>query len=60
MTAFPEGINIPFGTDCVDLVDENDTRGVLFSYTEQFPNKFWTVAEVFLNQLRPYHAQERR
>ena len=54
------GINIPLGANGVNLVDENDARCVLLSHTEQFPNEFWTVTEVLLNQLRSHHTQERR
>jgi len=60
VVTFQEEMNIPFGTNGVDFVDENDTRCVLLSHTEQFPDKFWTVTEVLLNQLRSHYTQERR
>jgi len=60
VVTFREQMNIPFGTNSVDLVDEYYTRCMLLGHTEQFPNKFGTVTEVFLNQLRSHHTQERR
>ena len=53
-------MNVPLGTNSVDLVDENYTRCMLLGHTEQFPNKFGTVTKVFLNQLRSDHTQECR
>ena len=54
------GTYIPFGTNCVYLIDENNTRSVFLSHTEEFSDEFWTVTEVLLDQLRSHHPQERR
>lgn len=46
--------------DCVDLVDEDDGRGMVLGHAEQLAHELWAVSEVLLNQLGAHHAQESR
>jgi len=42
----------PFRTDGINLIDEDDTWGMLLSDTEQLAHKFWSISEVLLNEFR--------
>ena len=35
---------ITLGTDCVNFIDKDDRRRMLFGDTEQFPYQLWTVS----------------
>jgi hypothetical protein len=41
---------IPFRTDGIDLIDEDNTWSMLFCYTEQLAHKFGSIAEVLLDE----------
>lgn len=49
---------VPFCTNGVDLVNEDDTGCVLFCDTEELSDEFWTISEIFLNKFRSNNTQE--
>ena len=49
----------PLAADGVDLVDENDGRGLLAGRLEQIPNPRGTDADEHLHEVRAGHRQER-
>jgi hypothetical protein len=50
--------HIPLSTNGINFINEYDTWGMLFCYPEHFSHEFWSITEVFLNQLRTDDAQE--
>ncbi len=46
------------GSDGVDLVDEDNRGGILFSQFEDISDHAWTFTQILLNELRPDDSDE--
>mmetsp|Transcript_25403 Transcript_25403/g.61188 ORF Transcript_25403/g.61188 Transcript_25403/m.61188 type:complete len:296 (-) Transcript_25403:1868-2755(-) len=56
----PRGRVVPFGTDRVDLVNEDNRRRALVRELEHLPHQLGAVPQVLLDELRTHNAQEGR
>lgn len=51
-------LEIPFGANGVNLVNENDGGRVLLGYPEELSHQLGPVSQVLLDQLGAHHTQE--
>lgn len=49
---------VPLGSDGIDLIDEDDGRGVLLSHAEQLAHELGAIPQVLLDELGTNHSQE--
>lgn len=58
LTPLQKQLEIPFGANGVDLINENDGGCVLLGYPEELSHQLGPVSQVLLDQLRAHHTQE--
>lgn len=58
LTPLQKQLEIPFGANGVDLINENDGGRVLLGYPEELSHQLGPVSQVLLDQLRAHHTQE--
>jgi len=51
-------MTVPFSTNGVNLINEDDAWRMVLCHTEHLTNKFRTISEVFLDQFGANYSQE--
>lgn len=49
---------VPLCADCINLVNEDDGRGVLLGHAEQLAHELRAITQVLLDELGTNHSQE--
>mmetsp|Transcript_3239 Transcript_3239/g.6729 ORF Transcript_3239/g.6729 Transcript_3239/m.6729 type:complete len:477 (-) Transcript_3239:80-1510(-) len=50
---------VTFASHSIDFINEHDCRTQVVGNSEEFPNEFWTISEILLNQFGSHNTQKR-